>query len=107
MSSRAAARRGVVLGVGVDGEAHQLLGLVAHLGGQPAQLRVEVVAVEPARRLGDVGAEVGRALDLGDDLHRGDDPAQVGRHRLLQREQRVAAVLEVDAALVEHVVARG
>ena len=84
MSSRAAASGGVVLGVGVDREAHQLVGLVAHLRSQPAQLRVEVVAVEPPGGLGDVGAQVGRALDLRGDLHRRDDPAEVSRHRLLE-----------------------
>ena len=56
----------------VDGEVRLgrllvlLLRLIAHLLDHAAQLRIEVVTVDPARRLADVAAQVGRALDLGE-----------------------------------------
>ena len=104
MSSRAAAEAGVVLDERVHGEAHQLLGLVAHLRDEAAEAWIEVVAVQAARRLADVGAEVGRSLHLADHLHDGDDRPEIARHRLLKRQHGVAAVLELGTALIEAVV---
>ena len=62
-------------------------------------------AVDAPRRLADVAHQVGRALDLGDHLQQGDDLAQVAGHRRLQGEDPVAALLEVERAGVDLVVA--
>ena len=70
----------------------------------PAQARIELVAVDPSRRLADVDGEVGGALDLGDDAHRRDDPAEVAGDRRLQGEQLVARVLELERLGVDLVV---
>ena len=58
-----------------------------------------------ARRLGDVDGQVADALEIGVDLDRGDDGPQVGGHRLVQREQLEAAVVDLDVQLVERLVA--
>ena len=50
----------------------------------------------PPRRFGDVDRQVADALEVGVDLHGRDDRAQVGGHRLVQREQREAAVVDLD-----------
>ena len=56
-------------------------------------------------RLGDVDRQVADALEVGVDLHRRDDRAQVGGHRLVQRQQREAAVVDLDVQRVERLVA--
>ena len=58
-----------------------------------------------ARRLGDVDREVADAFEIGVDLHRRDDRAQVGGHRLVERQQREAAVVDLDVERVERAVA--
>src|SRR6478735_7614207 len=101
-------RRGlgqVAGGEGVDRCGVQLAGLLAHRGDDAAQLGVELVAPDPPGRLADVGAEVGRPLDLGDHPHQRHDHAQVGGHRRLQGDQPVAALLEIDRAGIDLVVA--
>ena len=59
----------------------------------------------PPRRLGDVDREVADALEVGVDLDGGDDRAQVGRHRLIERQQREAAAVDLDVQRVERLVA--
>ena len=56
-------------------------------------------------RLGDVDREVADALEVGVDLDRRDDRAQVHRHRLVQRQQLEAAVVDFDVQLVDGTVA--
>ena len=63
-----------------------------------------VLRVAP-RRLGDVDREVADALEIGVDLDRRDDRAQVDGHRLVQRQQREAAVVDLDVQRVERLVA--
>ncbi len=81
--------------VGLDALLVLLLRLVAHLLDQPAQLGIEVVPVDPARRLADVAAQVGRALDLGSQLEHRCDLAQIARHRRLERQQHDRLLLQV------------
>ena len=57
------------------------------------------------RRLGDVDRQVADPLEVGVDLDRGDDRAQVDGHRLVQRQQREAAVVDLDVQLVDRRVA--
>ena len=86
--------------------------LGADLLDDAAQMGIEVVSVDPARRLADVDAQVGGALDLGDDLDRRDDSAKVTRHRRLERDDAEARLLEferlgVDVGVAEeHVLGR-
>jgi len=58
-----------------------------------------------ARGLGDVDGQVADAFEVGVDLDRGDNRAQVGGHRLVQREQLEAAVVHLDVQLVDRLVA--
>ena len=51
------------------------------------------------RRLGDVDREVADPLEVGVDLDRRDDRPQVGGHRLIQRQQREAAAVDLDVQL--------
>ena len=78
--------------------------LRAHAVDDPAQLRVELVRIEAARRLRHVDHEVGAALELVRDAHHRDEEPQVGRERLLAREQQERAVLDRVRELVDHVV---
>ena len=55
--------------------------------------------------LGDVDREVADALEVRVDLHGRDDRAQVDGHRLVQRQQREAAVVDLDVQRVERLVA--
>ena len=57
------------------------------------------------RRLGDVDREVADALEVGVDLHGRDDRPQVDGHRLVEREQREAAVVDLDVQPVHRLVA--
>ena len=56
-------------------------------------------------RLGDVHRQVADALEIGVDLDRGHDGPQVGRHRLVQRQQLQHAVVDLDVELVDRLVA--
>ena len=58
----------------------------------------------PLRCLGDVDGEVAHTLEVGVDLYRRDDGAKVDRHRLVEREQREAAVVDLDVQRVERAV---
>ena len=55
--------------------------------------------------LGDVHRQVADALEIGVDLHRRDDGAQVGGHRLMERQQPEAAVVNLDVQLIDRLVA--
>ena len=81
MSCSAAARGTVEVEVRLGRLLEQRLGLVAHLLDDAAQVRIELVAVDPPCRLADVDAEVGGALDVGEDLDRRHDGAQVDGDR--------------------------
>ena len=59
----------------------------------------------PPRGLGDVHREVSDAFEIGVDLHRRDDGAQVGRDALAQREQLETAVVDFDVELIDRLVA--
>ena len=69
------------------------------------QLLDRRVAERSARRLGDVDRQIADPLEVGVDLDRRDDGAQVGRHRLVQRQQREAAAVDLDVQLVDRPVA--
>ena len=56
-------------------------------------------------RLGDVHGQVAHALEVAVDLDRRHDGAQVGRHRLLERQQLEAAVVDLDVELIDVAVA--
>ena len=70
------------------------------------------MAVDAAGRLADVDAQVGRAFDVGDDLDRRHDGAQVAGHRRLQGDDAEARLLElqrsgvVGGVTVDHVLGR-
>ena len=83
----------------------QRLGLVAHLLDHAAQVRIELVPVDPSGRLADVDAQVRRALDVGDDLDRRHDGAEVDGDRRLQGDDPEAGLLEFDRLHVVGVVA--
>jgi len=51
-------------------------------------------------RLGDVHREVADALEVGVDLDRREDAAQVGGHRLAKRQQAEAPVVDLLVQLV-------
>jgi hypothetical protein len=57
------------------------------------------------RRLGDVDRQIADALEIGVDLDRRQDDAQVDRHRLVQRQQLDAAAVDLDVQLVDRRVA--
>ena len=61
--------------IGLGGLLEEHLGLIAHLLDHTTQMRVELMAVDPACRLADVHAQVGGTLDVGDDLDRRDHGA--------------------------------
>ena len=54
---------------------------------------------------GDVDRQIADAFEVGVDLDRGDDGAQVDGHRLVQRQQLEAAVVDLDVQLVDRRVA--
>ena len=56
-------------------------------------------------RLGDIDREVADPLEVGVDLDRRDDRAQIGGHRLVQRQQLEASVIDLDVQLVDRAVA--
>ena len=56
-------------------------------------------------RFRDVHGEVADALEVGVDLHRRDNRPQVGGHRLVERQQRKAPVVDFDVQLVDRLVA--
>ena len=55
-------------------------------------------------RLGDVDHEVGTALELVPDAHHGDEEPQVGRDRLLAREEQKRAIFDGVGEIVDLVV---
>ena len=62
--------------------------------------------VQVERPLGDVHRQVAHALEVGDDLERGGDEAQVGRRRLAQRQDAPAGVVDLHLEPVDLAVAR-
>ena len=54
----------------------------------------------------DVDGQVADALEVGVDLDGGDDHAQVGGHRLVQRQQLEAAIVHFHVEVVDRLVAR-
>jgi hypothetical protein len=59
----------------------------------------------PARGLRDVDGEVADPLEVGVDLQRGDDGPEIDGHRLVERQQREAAVVDLDVQRVHRLVA--
>ena len=105
MSCSAAARDTIEVEVRLGGFLEQHLGLVAHLLDDAAEMRIEFVAVDPAGCLADVDAQIRRPLDVGDDLDRRHDAAEIPGHRGLQGDHLEAPLLEVEGPLVVFVVA--
>ena len=58
------------------------------------------------RGFGDVDREVADALEIRVDLDRRHDRAKVDRHRLVQREQLEAAVVDLDVELIDRLIPR-
>ena len=77
----------VALGVRVDREAGQPVGLVAHLHNETAQLGLDRCPVHAPDRLADIAGKVAGALEIPVQPHRGRDDAQIAGHGLLQREE--------------------
>ena len=71
-----------------------------HVGGQRRRL------VQIDRPLGDVHRQVADALEVGDDLQRGGDEAQVARGRLPERQDLPAQLVDLDLEPVDLVVRR-
>ena len=67
----------------------------------PADPRRQLAGVQAPGGPGDVAHQAGRELDLVQDPQHREHRPQVGRHRLLQREQLVHAVLDLDDALLD------
>jgi hypothetical protein len=80
------------------------LGDVAHARDVDERLDRRVLQVALAG-LGDVHRQVADPLEVGVDLHGRHDRPQVGRHRLVQREQLEAAVVDLDVQVVDRLVA--
>ncbi len=55
--------------------------------------------------LGDVHRQVADAFEVAVDLDRGDDRAEVRGHRLIEREQPEAPIVDVDVQAVDRLVA--
>ena len=68
--------------------------LAAHVRENRGEPRVDVHAVETARRLRDVDHQSGRAVDLGDDLRRRHDHPEIAGDWRLESQQLVAPLLE-------------
>ena len=94
MSGSAVAIGGVVVGERVDGEVGLHARLGAHALDDAADPRRQLAGIQPACGPGDVAHQAGRELDLVQDPQHGEQLAQVGRHRLLEREQLVHLVLD-------------
>ena len=56
------------------------------------------------RAAGDVDRVIADALEIVRDLERGGDESQIAGHRLLQRQQRDAALVDLDLEPVDDVV---
>ena len=69
--------------------------------GEAARHRHRVLVGKLHGALADVGGEVADALELAVDLDDGDDEAQVAGHRLVQREELEALLLDLDLVLVD------
>ncbi len=82
-----------------------------HLAGQPGHLddlrlrRDGPRLGQPLGRLGDVDRVVADPLEVVGDLERGGEHPEVARHRLLQREQVDALLLDLHLHGVDHAVA--
>ena len=61
----------------------------------PADPRRQLAGVQAAGRPGDVAHQPGRELDLVQDAQHREQLAEVGRHRLLEREQLVHPLLDL------------
>ena len=96
---------GVAADEGVERVAEHALGDGRHPRDVDQLLDRRVADVAP-RRLGDVDGEIADAFEVGVDLDGGDDRAQVDRHRLIERQQREAAVVDLDVERVQRTVAR-
>ena len=57
--------------------------------------------VERDRALRDIGGVIADALEIAGDLERGNDLAQIARHRLAQRQQAHRQALELALELVD------
>ena len=100
-------RRETVVGLDerVDGLAGERGRFDAHVLDEAAHVRAHRHVVDASRRLADVDHQVGRALELAREAKRTHDEAKITRHRLLQGEQPVAALLDADRERVDDVVA--
>ena len=58
-----------------------------------------------ACRFGDVDGEIADPLEIGVDLDRGDNGAEVNSHRLVQRKQSEATIVDFDVQGVQRLVA--
>lgn len=59
----------------------------------------------PLGGFADIDCEVGDAFEIAVDLHGGDDGPEIDRHRLVQRQQLEATVVDFDMHLVDRLVA--
>ncbi len=89
MSGSAAAIAASLVGERVDRETGLHAGLRAHALDDPADARRQLAGVQAPGRPGDVAHQAGGELDLVQDAQDREQRAQVGRHRLLEREQLV------------------
>ena len=81
--------------------------LLRDLGHAREQLLVgdRAVVDVAARRFGDVHRQIADPLEVGVDLDRRDDDAQVDRHRLLQGQELEGAIVDAHLAGVDVAVA--
>ncbi len=72
---------------------------------RPAQLGGEVEVVDTSRRLADVHHQIGRPLQFAHDTQRSEQESEVTGHGRLERQQSEALLLDLQAGVVDDVVA--
>ena len=90
--------------VRLDRPFEENLGLFSHTPDEVAGLIVDLGALESAHRLGDVGAEVAAALDVGVHMHCGHDRPEIAGHRLFANQRLYAVILDLLGDEIELVV---
>jgi hypothetical protein len=93
-------QRGVVGHEGVQALLDHALRPLGHAGEVDVGLELGL-AVQIDHPLGDVDRLVSDPLQVGDDLHRGGDEAQVAGRGLVQREQAHALLVDLDVVGVD------
>ena len=95
---------GIAGGKGLCGATQKDLRLARHAGDKITYVMIGMGSLEPADRLGDVGHQVSRALDIAVHVDRGHDEAKVRGDRLLSDERVDTPLLHLQREQVDFVV---